>query len=285
MKFGLIGGKDIKKYTIADLVWKKISEKSGLAFDFEIIPIDNFVDLCKFYWNFSENQDFIGFNIALPWKTDILKLLSNDLGVTSEFKAINVLYKKDGVCVSNTDVIGLEKSLLDVTNINKKDILILGGGGAGLPTAEYLSGKYDCNIFIYDIKKIEHVSRKINILQKYDDIVKNKYDIIINATPIGKYYFDTQVDSFATPIGLEELNIIVKESTVIQEMNYFPHMSQLLKYGKSRNLKVVSGVNMLIYQALESFRLYTDRELNSESIKNLFNEIIEIAIKKEHELF
>ncbi len=286
MKLKLVGGEDIKKYTIADIVWNSISEVSGFPIDFEIVPIKDFVGLCRFYWDFLGDSDFIGFNIALPWKSEILKLIDSELLENTKFGAINVVYKNNSIInISNTDIIGIEKSLANVLEIEDKDILILGAGGAGLSTAKYLSEKYTCKVYLYDIRDIGSVSKNICLIRKFNDLKNNKYDIIINATPVGKYYFNQQPDNFSMPIGIEEFDEIIKKDTVIQEMNYFPHMSQFLKYGKKHNLRTISGIEMLIYQALESFKMYTGIELDKSAINRIFDNVLNISIKKEHELF
>ncbi len=272
MIVGLLGGVNIAKYSIADVLWKKMSELSNIKFSFKFIAIENFTDLCRFYWSFYESKDLIGFNVALPWKVDIVNLVDQVDEDSRIFNSVNVVYKKNKeIRSANTDVIGMEKALLGViSNISSKKILILGAGGAGLPTAIYLHEKYRCVVHIYDVCESLNIPESIIKLKDRCDIGDYVYDVIINATPIGKYYFDKVPNEFSLPLSIDLVKKITHKDSVIQEMNYFPLYTQLLKFAKLNSLVVVSGVDMLVYQALETFKLYTGYVfLDSEIIKLL----------------
>lgn len=285
MIFGLIGGKDIAKYTIADIVWLKMAEISGIDFEFKIITIETFADLCKFYWSYYEDSAFKGFNVALPWKTDMIELVDSVDEKSKEYNSINIVYKKDGkVSSSNTDVIGTEKALLNTTNLENKKVLVLGGGGAGLPTSIYLSKKYNCIVHIFDIRSIYDIPSPIIKLSSRSDIERNVYDVIINATPVGKYYLNEAPTLFSLPLDLDLLQKITHNESIVQEMNYFPFNTQLIKFAKSKGLKVVSGVDMLVYQAAESLGFYTDYKFREKDLIKLIDFIKNCSINKENEL-
>lgn len=285
MIIGLVGGTEIAKYSIADVLWRKISELSRINFGFKIISVENFTELCRFYWSYYENKDFIGFNVALPWKTEIIKLVDLINSESKIYNSVNVVYKKGGeVRSSNTDIVGIEKALLNVTNIKGKRVLILGEGGAGFPTSIYLSTKYNCAVYVYDVKVSSNILSPVRRLYNYEDVTENVYDIIINATPVGKYYLDKIPFEFSLPLSLDMLQRITHDGSIIQEMNYFPFNTQLMKFGQLNNITVVSGVDMLVYQALETFKLYTGYEFNKSNFTNLIDYIKEYSINKEHEL-
>lgn len=286
MILALIGGQDIKKYTVADILWGKISEISGIDFEFKILSINNFTELCKFYWSFSENSEFTGFNVALPWKSEIVKLIDVISSNSKIYNSINTVYKIDGkICGSNTDVLGIERSLLAYIDLHAKKILIIGSGGAGLPTSEYLSEKYHCKIFAYDLNNLITNSSKITRLKNISDIGNEKYDIIINATPVGKFYLNETPKQFSSPISLELFKKITHEKSIIQDMNYFPLNTEILKFGISGNLQIISGIEMLVYQACASFELYTEYKFEDHKIKELITFIENYVINKEYELF
>lgn len=283
---GLIGGRDISKYTIADAVWSKMAEISNINFTFEVIAIETLADLCKFYWDFCENPDFIGFNVALPWKRDILKLVDFVDEKSKDYLSVNAVYKKGRIITSsNTDVIGVEKALLAKTSLEHKKVLILGAGGAGLPTSIYLSKKYDCNVHIFDIKEIDNIPSFVTRLKDRSDIKNSVYDIIINATPVGKYYLDEVPTCFSLPLDLNTLQNITHKDSLIQEMNYFPVNTQLIEFAEAGGLIVVSGVDMLVHQAVESLALYTGYKFNEKDSRQLIDFTKKYSINKESELF
>lgn len=285
MIIGLLGGVEILKYSIADILWKKISELSGLIFEFKIISAKSFTEVHKFYNDFYRNEDFGGFNVALPWKTEIIKLVDFIEAEALVYNSINVVCKKEGRAAGfNTDVIGLERAILGVTSLGGKKILILGAGGAGLSTAIFLGRKYDCTVHVYDINVKNSIPSPVVRLNTFEDVTNNIYDIIINATPVGRYYLDEIPTQFLSPLSLDIVQKITHKKSIIQEMNYFPFNTQLMKFGQSESLIVISGIYMLVYQALETLKLYVGYQFDKVGITKLADYMKNYAINKENEL-
>ncbi len=276
---GLIGGNDIAKYTIADKLWDKVSEVSKYDFDFRIIPISEKKKVVKFLKKFKEDEDFLGFNVALPWKYEIAKLVNDNSGI------INTVFKKDNqIRAINTDVYGVEFPLLKRRELRKgMDILILGAGGAGTATAKYLIDKYDVNVYLYDVKQIHNSS--CSTMLNYKDISSNTYDIIVNATPLGKYYLDKKISEFSSPLNLSLLKEISKKSTIVFEMNYLPKKTLLLEMASNLGLCIIPGYEMLTYQALESFSYYFQTKINQEETESVLESINSIINNTENQIY
>lgn len=277
-KIALVGGNEIKHYTIADELWENISQVTGVKFSFKIIPIADKKTLRKFYKKYQENDDFTGFNIALPWKSEIAKILK-----IKDF--INTVYKNDNVILgANTDVTGIVKSQNYITNKKQfHKILILGAGGAGLATANYLSKNSNSCIYVYDICYRFKKSTSFIQLGCLDELKKQKYDLIINATPLGKYY-NSVIKSFSSPIDLNILYSISTKNTVLQEMNYLPEKTLFLQFGDLLKLKTISGIYMLVFQALDSFEKYFGYKANKTETDRIIKNIVKYVHKKEKEI-
>ena len=287
MKIGLLGGQNIARYSVADVLWEKISEISEIKLSFEFIPTNNFTELCGFYWRFCEDKEFIGFNIALPWKEKIISLVNSSERQVKDLNSVNVVYRKDNfIYSSNTDVIGLERSLSQSRgDLSTANILIIGAGGAGLPSAIYLAQKYKCPISIYDLRRKEIFDKDcINFINDYSKLADNTYNVIINATPVGKYYLDEFPDQFSMPISINVLDKITTEASILIEMNYFPYETEFLKFANFKKIKAVSGINMLVYQALESMRLYTGYIFNENDSLQIIEFMKNYVLIKENEL-
>lgn len=262
-KLGLIGGKDIKKYTIADILWKIINKYSDIKFQFEVISIENEDSLVEFFKDFKLTSNFLGFNVALPWKNTVLNYLDSFESSNKNFQLVNTVFKEDSkIDACNTDIFGIEKA--HKSNYFRKElkILILGAGGAGFAVNEYLVSKYkNIKIFMYDISpKFKVINKRSIYLKNYKQIKKNKYDLIINATPLGKFNLNEQIKEFASPIDFQILKDISHNKTILQEMNYLPEKTLFLQMGEILNLKIIPGYYMLTIQALESLKKYFPKQ-------------------------
>ncbi len=282
MKFALVGGENLKKYTIANILWKQISELSGLNFDFEIRELATLKEVYAYYWEFLETDELVGFNIALPWKELFLELIK---GNDSFFLPINTVYKRGKrIMVENTDVLAVDKSLSALIDLNKSKILILGCGGVGFATAKFLHNKYSAKVYCFDIDPL--IAPPLSCVQmgSYHDIRSRKYDVIINATEVGKYYLNSQPKMFSTPLDYDILKAISHKDSILQEMNYLPSKTLFLQIGETLKLKTVGGNEMLVLQALQSFTNYTGIILSGKETKSLINYIKHYSNEKASQL-
>ncbi len=289
MRVALAGGKNIKKYSLADILWQEISELSDISINFGFFPLLNKNEFCRFYEKFSSDKNFVGFNVALPWKGLAAQLVNKIVQITTKpIGVINTVYKYGGEIYGfNTDVIGIEKPLLKRAKINRKKILVIGAGGAGLSCAIYLSDRYNADITLYDIAKVEGKPKnyKLRMANSIKKVSKIKYDIIINASPVGKMFKDTIPHEFSLPIGINIFNKIIHRNTIVQEMNYFPNQTELLHLAKIKKLEVISGVEMLVHQGISSFQLYSGKEFPPNKIDVLIKRIVAIAEKLEENIY
>ena len=255
MKIGVVGGRDIAKYSIANVVWEKITSATNHELVFRFFPIESKDELLQFYSMFSEDVDFLGFNVAVPWKEEIATLVGrteSHIGLT----AMNTIYKtKEGIFSANTDVIGMEQILKKFAgDLSHKKILILGAGGAGLSCAVYLTQKHDCKVYIHEINQQIIIPQEIVAVPNLNlSSQAGKFDIIINATPVGKYYLNHIPVKPESPISSDILAKIVHQDTVLNEaLSRSPSaLKRILLY---RELLILYGedyINSLQFQVKE----------------------------------
>ena len=261
MRATLIGGKNIKDYTIAGELWKTIGIVTKSTIDFEVIGIETEKELHSFYDSFISDDNFLGFNVALPWKESFEKIVDENHFVSKDCKSINTVYKSNKKIISkNTDINGLPIDKIRAEKPNSA--LVLGLGGAGKAISYFLKDDLKIKtVDAFDINKIHVANHNFNILLSYSDILVNKYDLIINATPIGKYYFRSIPEYFALALSPNFLKRITYNDSVIIELNYFPFKTPLLEIADLLDLENISGLIFLVDQALESYRLYTNKRV------------------------
>lgn len=188
---------------------------------------------------------FLGANITIPFKSEIIKFL--DIVNDQSTGAVNtVLNKNEKLYGFNTDIYGIQKAL----PVKNKKVVILGAGGACRAACAALSSN-DITVITRNCKKAQHLERNFDCtvthLGTMDKVVPES-NIIINATPVGMV---PHVNQSLVPQNL------LHETHTVFDMVYNPKETKLLKDAHSVGAKTVFGTEMFIYQALKSFEIWT----------------------------
>ena len=176
--------------------------------------------------------------------------------------AVNCIHVNKKIKGFNTDWIGYYKTLPKIKNIKKKNILIIGYGGAALAIHYVLSLKGFKNISIINRTKkklrFEKTTKYTISIKKLDKFLTNS-EIIINTTPIN-------------PLSKKQCKCVGKK-TLISDIVYRPKETKFLKAFKKN--KKIFGITMLLNQAAPCFKLWFGFEpkIDTHLIKKI-NKII-----------
>ena len=203
-----------------------------------------------------------GLNVTMPHKEAVIKHL-DEVDPTARFlNAVNTIQNKNGKLLGfNTDGIGALKALrANQVDPRSKKVLLLGAGGAARAIAYSLSQEVGELVILNRTPKpaeelanlLKQTSNKkvtAGILSP-EAIETNLAEahVLINATSIG---MKPNVDQ--TPIKPEWL----RRNLAIMDIVYNPVETKLEKDAKAAKAKIVSGVEMLIYQGAASFEIWT----------------------------
>jgi shikimate dehydrogenase len=227
------------------------------------------------------NFNLKGLSITMPLKELIIEYLddlSNDAKIIG---VVNCVVNNEGLLVGyNTDGKGFSLSLKDMGINNLKNVFVIGAGGVAKAIVLQLMLENVKNIFITNrhINRAKTVEAKlkgissslINIIEwdyKEWSKVINSCDLIVNATSLGM----EDIGDLSAMIPWE----VVDKRTIIYDTIYKPLETKLIKKSKNMNLKVINGINLLIYQASISFNLWTKKELPIAFIKNQISSFLE----------
>ncbi|MBS4540016.1 shikimate dehydrogenase [Clostridium sp. D2Q-11] len=211
-----------------------------------------------------------GFNVTIPYKEKIMIYLDEIDKLAKDIGAVNTVKNIDGKLVGyNTDGLGFIKSLEERNiNLNNKNVLILGAGGASRAIAMTLAneGIHKLHITNRTIKRAKNLVSDINNTYENLDvkfIEKNNivdcYDIVINTTSIGM--FPNIIDMPIDPS-------IFDDDTIIYDIIYKPRPTKFLKESKKQNKITIDGLDMLIHQALLSENIWLSENLDYFLMKN-----------------
>ena len=190
--------------------------------------------------NYIKKKNIIGLNVTSPYKLSIKKYLNKIDDVSSKIGAINTIKVEGSDLIGfNTDNLGFMKAYKKQLSANK-NCLVLGDGGAS--------------------KGIQYVLRKLNIEYlvisrrskfDYEFLKKNNlidFDIIINTTTLGMVH---NIHRFPD-INYDQVN---EKHTAI-DLIYNPVQTIFLKKCQKKCANTLNGHEMLINQALESWKIW-----------------------------
>ena len=232
------------------------------------------------------NLEFIGLNVTMPFKEKVFNIVDQTDKVASFIKAVNtVKFIQDKVSSGsisigyNTDVPGFIKSLDDEKfQWTGKKCLVVGAGGVAKSAVYGLSQKKAGKIFVYDIipgKALELVNifskiSSIEVIENLGELNSEIADIglIVNCSPAGMNLESKKGLKKLLPVPLK-WNL---KGKFIFEMVYNPGETKFIQKGRKEGATVVAGIDMLINQAAQSFKIWFDILPDTNEIKKIILE-------------
>lgn len=189
-----------------------------------------------------------GFNVTAPYKEIIIPYLDEYDAEINEIKSVNTVLINEYQKLKgfNTDIIGFKITIENLLKYNKtKDYntLILGTGGAS-KAVQWVLKKSGI-----PFKLVSRTASRGDITyQQVTQETLEKFNIIINATPVGLY---PNVDA-APALPYEALT----SNHCLIDLNYNPQETLFLRYGKEKGAITCNGLPMLYAQAEASWRIW-----------------------------
>ncbi len=203
-----------------------------------------------------------GLNVTMPYKASVLSFLDEVDPAAKALKAVNTVKNENGKLLGfNTDGVGALSALRENGVEPKgKKVMLLGAGGAARAIAFALA-EHTAEISILNRSIVPAAQLADLIKETFDSkvfayalsplTVKGNLvdaDILINATSVGMKPNDNE--TLVAPKWL-------KPDLAVMDIVYNPIETKLAKKAKAAGAKVVSGVEMLIYQGAASFEIWT----------------------------
>ena len=221
---------------------------------------------------------FKGINVTAPHKIEVIQYL-DEISVDAKLLgAVNTVVNNKGVLKGyNTDSEGfymsLERSGVSVENAN---ILVMGCGGVVVPALVGIIKHNPGSITLLNRtkSKAEKFAADIFAITGFTvktEITHSCYDIIINTTSagMGEQKDILPWDSFAE---LNDTDFISKNSVAV-DMIYNPPCTKFLALAKKKGAKIINGLDMLIYQGILAYELFTDTKLPDNMAELLRKEV------------
>ena len=217
----------------------------------------------------ARSLDIHGLNVTMPHKNAVTRYLDEIDSTARSIGAVNTILNNRGRLLGyNTDGIGALKALEENgITLNEKKLLLLGAGGAGKAIAFHAAREVEELVILNrtpeKAKKLAEVLRKefnkkIKSNELSTETIRNELkdaDILVNATSVGMH---PNIDQSPVPSNS------LRPGLCVMDIIYNPLETKLAKDAKAVGAKVVSGVEMLVYQGVASFEIWTN---NSAPVK------------------
>jgi shikimate dehydrogenase len=203
-----------------------------------------------------------GLNVTMPHKSTVTAYLDEMDSAVKFLGSVNTILNRDGKLSGfNTDGVGALKALRENgAELSGKKVLLLGAGGAAKAIAFSLAQEVgELAILNRSAEKAMELAKALGRMfnrkvvagaLSSDAIEANlrNSNILINATSVGMKQNLSQ--SLVAPQWL-------RSDLTVMDIVYNPVETKLAKDAKAASAKVISGVEMLIYQGAASFEIWT----------------------------
>jgi len=238
----------------------------GIDADYRAVLVKDDADLFQKIKEFRSN-DVIGFNVTVPFKEKVMRLLDSVDPSSKIIGAVNTVRNEKGILSgSNTDTLGFIDSLKSdgCFDAKGKTCVILGAGGASRALIFGLNYEKAKKISVYDIDA-EKASDLISEISKYFKNVEQladrealkkeigKADLLVNATPVGMFP--------KTDLCPVDESFPIRKGLFVYDLVYNPPETKLVKLARAKGAKAVTGLGMLVRQGAASLEIWTGRKV------------------------
>ena len=264
-------------HSISPVIYEAAFKTAGMDATYE--KWDTPPDTLEGRVNALRGSDYFGANVTIPHKESIIPFLDGRSDLAQKAGAVNtVVHEGDQLIGHNTDVAGFARSLREDAQFDAKGkyTILLGAGGAARAVALALieAGASIIYIVARQPKKIDRLVLDLKPLTpagttvtwaywgdgSFLRMLKDEAHLLVNCTPVGM----AGSESSGQPVVPPEL---IQPRTTVFDLVYNPVETPLVAAAKSRGAPAFSGGGMLVYQAAESFRLWTGQDADINAMR------------------
>lgn len=214
-----------------------------------------------------------GFNITIPYKTDIIPYLSGLDETAQRYQSVNtVAVGADGSLFGyNTDCSGFLHSVGEIPSGSR--VLLIGCGGVGrmMATECWLHG-VTLTIVERDLARANALAAELqtrfpetgSTVRVLEAAPEEEFDLLMNATPVGMY---PKTDACPVP------DAVIARSGRVFDVIYNPTETQLIRKAKALGKEAVGGSAMLVWQAAVAQSIWNGTRFAPEAISGLIGEM------------
>jgi shikimate dehydrogenase len=191
--------------------------------------------------------------VSIPHKEDVMQHLDRIDETAAAIGAVNTVTRRgDELVGSNTDWTGALRALEREIDPKGRRAVVLGAGGAARAVVyALLHAGAEVMVLNRTEARARVLSRALSASGSGSlaDLADLPHDILVNTTAVG-------LRSAASPVPAEHL----RAESVVMDAVYEPEQTRLLADAEARGARPLGGKWMLVHQAAEQLRLWTERD-------------------------
>ena len=210
----------------------------------------------------AKSLGLLGLNVTMPHKHAVMQYLDETDSTAKTLGAVNTILNERGKLFGyNTDGKGAMIALQENGVDSEEKMLLVGAGGAAKAIAFQTAQETEELVILNRTE--EKAKQLANLINKtFGTKVKGKIlsaevlkeelettNVLVNATSVGM-----SPDADASPVPADLLH----SGLCVMDIVYNPLETKLLKDAKAVGAKVVSGLEMLLYQGAVAFEIWTN---------------------------
>jgi 3-dehydroquinate dehydratase / shikimate dehydrogenase len=232
------------------------SDLNSLYIPFEVSNIKDFIVRMVHPKTRELKWRLKGLSVTAPHKSSIMEHLDYIDPLAKNVGAVNTVVVKDDLLYGyNTDVEAAIAPLRDrVGTLKGSKVAVIGAGGAARAVLWGLKNEdASMELFARNLDKAKDLAEIFNIKASLIDQASFKnFDVVINTTPVG------------TKGKSEDQSPVLKEqlagARLAYDLIYNPSKTRFMREAEEMGCESLGGLPMLVGQAIEQFRLWTNRD-------------------------
>jgi shikimate dehydrogenase len=227
------------------------------------------------------DQMWGGFNITIPHKEAIIPLIDEVVPEARAIGAVNtVVHQQQKLIGHNTDVIGIERSLLPYqAEIENSFCTIMGSGGVARSVAFVLTHHFRPKAITFSalfpeqahalIKSLNSTDVPCTVIHCADPALESAIKastLLVNATDVGMY---PRIQH--SPLPNRQW---LSKNHIVFDLVYRPLTTQLQKDAKDLGARTIDGLGMFVHQGAAAFQLWTGKEMPYEKVRKILEDTL-----------
>jgi shikimate dehydrogenase len=202
--------------------------------------------------------------VSIPHKERVMEYVDRVDETAAAIGAVNTVTRRDGALVgSNTDWSGALRALEREVDPKDRRAVVLGAGGAARAVV-YALIRAGAEVTV--LNRTESRARELagalsaSASGSLADLADLPHEILVNTTSVG-------LRKDVSPVPAEH----IRAGSVVMDAVYDPERTRLLSDAQARGARPLGGKWMLVHQAAEQLRLWSDRDAPIDVMADAFD--------------